>query len=330
MARVATLSVVALAGVLGMLLTAAAREPGSQDALDERPAGTLVFTFGSNRLAAIDVASGRKTVRNVPSVAACGPQMYVTGGHLIFAAVQKGRTVVFSVPVALDRRPRRLGTAHAFVPSTTPGRVWLAGVTCARSRMVGAREVTVDGVVTQESGRRIPGPWLAAAVRGGFVLQRSRYFVVWDPITGRSGRPLRLRGVVAAHGSLLAGCSAASNCTDLVIVDASTGGRVTAQVDRRYELDFGVAFSPDGSLLAAPARSNRRWSVALVDTRDGKTTVVPGLRAREYPELSWSSSSGWLFIQSAGRRMMAYRAGTSEVVRLPFQAPRGAVAYVAG
>jgi hypothetical protein len=348
MARVMALFVVVTVVLLAVLLTrqggaetadglarrdasdVRAHGGGSSAPVSERPAGTLVFTTGSNRLIAIDVASGRRTVRKVPSVAACGPQMYVTGGHVIFAAVQKGRTVVFSAPIALDEPPRRLGTAHAFVPSATEGRVWLAGMDCSRSAMIGAREVTVDGRVTHESRRRVPASWLAAAVPGGLVLQRSRTLVVWDPATGRTGRPLALEAVTAAHGRLLAGCAAGSHCSGLVILDASTARHVEAHSLHRYQLDLGARFSPDGSLLAAPALCDRRWSVALVDTRNGTTTIVPGFRARQYPQLSWAASSGWLFFQIGPRRMMAYRPGMSRAVALPFRPPRRAIAFIAG
>ena len=42
-----------------------------------------------------------------------------------------------------------------FVASATDGRVWLAGTDCDRRRMVGVREVTVDGDVTVESDHRM-------------------------------------------------------------------------------------------------------------------------------------------------------------------------------
>jgi hypothetical protein len=153
--------------------------------------------------------------------------------------------------------------------------------------------------------------------------------VVWDPATGRTGRPLALQAVTAAHGSLLAGCAAGSHCSGLVILDAPTARHVEAHSHRRYQLDLGAKFSPDGSLLAVPALSERRWSVALVDTRNGTTTIVPGFRARQYPQLSWGASSGWLFSQ-IGPRMMAYRPGMSRAVTLPFRPPRRAIAYIAG
>ena len=52
----------------------------------------------------------------------------------MFAGLRRGRTTVFAAPLALDRPPVRLGAAHAYVPSATDGRVWLAGVDCDRRR----------------------------------------------------------------------------------------------------------------------------------------------------------------------------------------------------
>ena len=328
MARATSLSLL-LAGLLlfGSGGPEAGRAPASHAASD-RPAGTLVFTTGTNRLTAIDVATGRRTVRRIAAVAACGPQLYVTAGRLVFAGVRDGVTVVFSVPVTLDEPPTRLGPAHAFVPSATPGRVWLAGVDCDRGAMAGVREVTVAGRTVQESNRSVPGTWLEAAVPSGLVVVLSRDLVVWNPVTGETGSPLGLDAVSDTHGGRLAGCAADTNCRGLVIEDAATARQVEA--DTRREVDLGGRFSPDGALVAAPVRSGRRWRIALVDSRTGKLTMVTGSRTRHYPELAWAESSGWLFARTGSRRMMAYRPGLPRALTLPFRAPRGALSYVAG
>ena len=245
--------------------------PAQQSRVSERPAGTLVYVSGSNRLTAVDVATGRRRVRKMPAVAQCGPQLHITGGHVVFAGMSKGRTTVFSVPVALDGPPVRLGAAHAFVPSVTPGRVWLAGMNCDRPQMIGVREVTVDGREVAASRRRVPGTWLAAAVRGGLVIYRERTLLVWNPSTGRTRR-LTLAAVVAARGDLMIGCTASSKCGDLAIADAATSRTVVARPGPHRRLDHAVALSPDGRQLATPALWNRRWSVALVDTRTGATS----------------------------------------------------------
>jgi hypothetical protein len=295
----------------------------------ETPAGTLVSIVRSNRLTAIDAASGRRTVRRVRAVAGCGTELFETGGHVVVAGVVESRTVVFSVPLSLDRPPRRLGSAHAFVPSATDGRVWLAGVDCSRKRMVGVREVTVDGESTLASGRRVPGSWVAGAVKGGLVVQRGRAVYIWDPRAGGTGRRLDLGAVVAAHGDLLVGCSAESNCRELAILDANGATEIRPRLQGHW-LESDAAISPDGSLVAMPARANRRWSVALVDTRDGTTSIVPGSDTGDsYPELSWASSTGWLFFR-AGTQVMAYRPGEPRAVKLPFRVRRDATGFVAG
>jgi hypothetical protein len=325
MRRAWLLTVVALLAVLAAPQGGARTAGSNAAATVDTPAGTLVFTFGTNRLLAIDVASGRRTVRKVTALAACGPQMYVTGGHVIFAGIRRGRTVVYSVPAALDRPPRRLGTAHAFVPSATEGRVWLAGVVCTSSEMVGAREVTVDGRVTRRTDTRLPGDWLAGAVSAGLVLWRSDELSLWDPDSGRAGRPLATRTVLATHGDRLVGCS--RRCDRLTIIDTATGRRVALPSG----VEFDARFSPDGSLIAATTRgADRRWRIALVDSATGEATTVPGVRTRDYPRLAWSDSSGWLFAQLGGGRVMAYRPGTARAVELPFRAPRRAIAFVAG
>ena len=298
--------------------------------VSERPAGTLVYVSGSNRLTAIDVATGRRRVRKMPSVAQCGAQLHATGGHVVFAGMSKGRTTVFSAPIALDGPPVRLGAAHAFVPSATQGRVWLAGLDCDRPRMVGVREVTVDGREIAASRRRVPGTWLAAAVPGGLVIQRERALMVWDPSTGRTVRRLTLAAVVATRGDLMIGCTASSRCRDLAFVNAATSRTVVARPGRRRRLDLSPALSPDGRLLATPTLRNRRWSVALVNTRTGATTILPGSRTgRAYPQLSWAASSGWLFIRGRRGRILAYRAGAPRAIRLPLRL-RGAATFAAG
>ena len=304
----------------------APRAAAPHKVVSERPAGTLVYVSGSNRLTAIDVASGRRRVRTVASLAACGPQLHVTAGRVVFAGLQKGRTTVYSAPLALDGPPVRLGSAHVYVPSATAGRMWLAGVDCDRSTMVGVREVTVDGRVTVESRRRVPGSWVAAAVREGLVVQRGRRLSVWDPRTGRTVRRLRLEAVTETRGDLMLGCTA--RCHHIAVADAATGRTVVA---RGRRLDLGGRLSPDGSLLATTRLQHRRWSVALVDTRTGATSILRGARTgRTYPQVAWAASSGWLFIRGRGGRLLAYRPGSQRAVRLSLRLPPEAVSLAAG
>jgi hypothetical protein len=290
----------------------------------ERPAGTIVFVSDSNRLTAIDVASGRRTTRWIRSVPGCGAELFVTGGHIVFSGVVKGRTTVFSVPLALDRGPRRLGAAHMFAASATDGRVWMTGTDCERMRMAGVRELTVDGEVTFESDRRVPADVLLGAVSDGLVISHQRALHVWDPVTG-TGRRLNLEWAFGIEGTLLSGCAA--DCSRLAIVDAASGRTVPVPSSGRRELDMGGAFSPGGALLATPARRGRRWAVALVDARTGRHTIIPGSRTgRVYPGLRWARSSGWLYIV-AGHRVKAYRPGADRAETLPIRLPRSVIAF---
>jgi hypothetical protein len=338
MARAVILLLVLTAGAL-VALQACGDETGERGRLaagalraeSTRPSGTLVYVDAENRLTAIDVATGRRRARRIRSLATCSAQLYVTGGRLVFAGVQGRRTVVFSIPLSLERRPTRLGTAHAFVPSTTEGRVWLAGTKCTRRRMVGAREVTVDGRVTASTGRWLPGGELAGAVRGGLVVQGVRGPFLWDPGTGRVGRDLGIGRVSAARRGVLAGCADAWRCEELVTLDLATGRTAAARSVGGYELSpYGGELSPDGSLLAVPAEDDPRWRIALVDSRTGRSAIIPGSRTGRYPETSWSAASGWLFIRTGRGRVLAYRPGTRRARVLPIRIPREAIAFIAG
>jgi hypothetical protein len=322
----ARLVVLVLILIIALLL--AAPEPGA--GTGEPPAGRIIFLTNGNRLNSIDVATGELTVRRV-SVATCGPEMYVTGGRVIFAELRRRRTVVYSVPVALDSRPTRLGSAHRFVPSATAGRVWLAGTDCHRRRMVGVKEVDVDGQVTFTSERRVPASWLTGAVEGGLVFQHRRSVSVWDPSTGASRDLAGVEGATAVQGNSIFGCALRSRCRSLLIADSGTEARVAVRPPASRRLDLAGKFSPNGSHVALAASAKRRWSVALVNAGDGTTTIVPGSRtSRTYPHLSWSPSSGWLYFLGPGRSIMAYRPGEGRAVRLPFRLPRQAATFMAG
>jgi hypothetical protein len=195
--------------------------------------------------------------------------------------------------------------------------------------MVGVREMTVDGQVTVSSGRRVPKGWIAGATERGLVIQRRHGLAVWDPRTRSAPRRLPLEAVGDVHANRLIGCLR-SRCRKLVLVDAASGSRVPARPEPPYRLDLGAEFSPHGSLVATPAVANRRWSVALVDTRTGRTRIVPGSHTgTAYPTLSWARSSGWLFFRAGAGRVRAYRPGTRRAIELPIRLPRRALAFIA-
>jgi hypothetical protein len=329
--------VVAAAGLLALTAPGTSRAPAVEapgaaaaaPQASERPAGKLVAVSGSNVLTVTDAATGRRTVRRLRSLAGCGPELAIVGGRVVFAGIRRGRTDVLSLPLSLDGAPRYLGSAHSFVPSVTAGRVWLAGEVCTRERMDVVRELTVDGTVTRESRRRVPGSPLAGAVERGLLLQRMRDVVLWDPGTGDVA-PLGLETVADVRGDLVVGCQRGSACRELVLVDLASDRRMTLRPPPGYRLDAGAEISPDGSLLAAPVVKDGRYQIALVRTVDGSMALVPGSQTGNmYPSLSWSATSGWLFFSGRDGRLGAIRPGERRAVELPFRLPRGAFGFTA-
>jgi hypothetical protein len=205
--------------------------------------------------------------------------------------------------------------------------VWLAGTDCRRRWMTGVREVTVDGEVTAESHRHVPGDWVAGAVGDGLVLNRDGSLVVWDPATGRTVRRLDADASGEVHGSLIAGCT--PGCGELAIVDAASGRMIVPHASRGYRFYAGAKFSPDGSLVATAAVKDRSFRVAVVDVRDGSHELVPGRWRTTYPVFGWSAR-GWLLIRAGRGRVVAYRPGTPQAIDLPFRLPRNAGTFVTG
>jgi hypothetical protein len=293
------------------------------------PSGRLLWVTSGNRLTSVDVATGRSTTRRV-AVASCGPSVYVTGGHVVFAVLRKTRTIVYSIPVELDRAPRTLGSAHAFVPSAVDGRVWLAGTRCTRRNAAGVKEVTVHGKVTARSRGRVPG-WLTGAVEDGLVVQRGESVFTWDPATGRNVRQLDVGPVSGTRANRVVACTRGNRCRGMSIVDTGTGAVTSARLEPPHRLSGVALLSPDGSMFATPVLAKRRWALAIGESDDGALAVVPGSRTgRQYPDLAWSPSSGWLFFRGERGRVMAYRPGERRAVALSFRLPRDAVNFMAG
>ena len=90
--------------------------PAAKSRVSERPAGTLVYVSGSNRLTAVERRDRPPPRAHGATVATCGPELHVIAGHVVFAGAQEGPDDVFSAPLSLDRPPIRLGSAHALRP----------------------------------------------------------------------------------------------------------------------------------------------------------------------------------------------------------------------
>ena len=111
-------------------------------------------------------------------------------------------------------RARDLGTSWFFLPSATPGRVWLALLDPRTPSTVNAlaavEEVTVAGVRTARS-HRPPPSWPLAALRSGLVVQ-AQTLQLWDPATGRITQKFPGLFPVAARDWRLISCAPAAGC----------------------------------------------------------------------------------------------------------------------
>lgn len=291
---------------LCLLLAACGGSRAQPPAPESGPTGRLYLAGRDpGTMTLVDVAAGRAERRRVRELGPGDPPYMVafTGGRVVVFAL--GRTSTLAPD--LHEPGLSLGEAWFFVPSATPGRVWLALLKRGQKRTAylrGLREVTVNGRTTMARTPR-PPRWPLAAVDGGLVMQ-GRTLFLWDPVSGRIVR--RLPGVfpLAAHGSLLASCG--RYCPGVYLADARTGERALVRPGRGWKFmeTYDGAFSPDGRLLAVPA-ANRRLAVIDVEARTAR--LIPGARiASDYQLLAWASS-GWLYFNAGRGRIGAWRPG---------------------
>jgi hypothetical protein len=272
-----------------------------------RPTGTLYLAgVRPGELTIVDVGRARVSRRSVRQLAPGDPprMLDLVGGRLIVYG--GGRT--YALDTSLHARD--LGKSWFFLPSATPGRVWLGlldpGSPPSVNALRGVREVTADGVQTERS-RHGPPSWPLAALQSGLVLQAKTALQLWDPATGRIKQ--RLPGVfpVAARDWRLISCAA--GCRVLHLTNTLTGTRavIAPPPGARFTESYDGAFSPDGRLAAVPASDRHgKPRVAIVDLAQRSATLVrgPGL-ARDYRLLAWASS-GWLFYNAGRGRIAAY------------------------
>ena len=152
---------------------------------------------------------------------------------------------------------------------------------------------------------------------------------MWDPRTARREQvPLRL--VAAARGRLVAGCTPGSYCSELTILDTSSGRATTSRLDDGQRISGQAAFSPDASVARNAGGAPPAWHIGLIDTGSGDVTIIPGsATGRAYPNLSWSVS-GWLYFRAPKDRVMAYRPGAARAIASGVRLPRDAAVFLAG
>lgn len=245
------------------------------------------------------------------------------GGGIVFY----GRDGPYALPGSLTGPSRRLRRGLYFVPSATPGRVWVAIQDPRQPDLRLVRrvvEVTSTGSAVVSPRHRPPTRNIVAAVHAGLVVDTDAGIAIWDPRTGRTLRTLPGSFPAAVHGNLIAWC--AFRCPAMHVTDAATGGdRVIPHIGRHpWEETYGGAISADGRYLALPIRIGRAQRVALVDLRTGRGRLIAGPHlATVYRPLGWDPARDALYYVTAGGRLACYRVGAPRAVafdaRLPGQ-----------
>jgi hypothetical protein len=292
---------------------------GCADDEDPKPGGTLVLQLlrPGEPLATVALPAGKPRIARGLAPAGGDPPLRLlhTGGRLVYY----GAGGVYATDLELKGEPRKLGAAWYFVPSATDGRVWLAYPDRDERHVRALAEVTVQGRVTARSASPppCPGPTVLGAVTGAVLCQDRSRLLAFDPVSGRVVRRLPGPFPLDTHGRLVAWC--ADGCPRLHVTDVRTGDDTAIEPGSRFRFDetYEGAFSPDGSLLAAPVVAGGRRRVALVDVAAGSVRVIAGSRLAGYRNISWSSS-GWVLFNSAKGRIAAHAPGSGRTMLLPF------------
>jgi hypothetical protein len=275
------------------------------------------------------------------------PAQEFLGGDAQFAMIYTERGLAFrctsgacALDSGLEGAPRPLGEAWCMAPSQAEGRVWLARLDPESPETVRAmesvREVSVESEVTIPDSRLPRGRWHCplGAVRSGLLFGEDPHrLVVWDPREGEVATTLP--GAVfpaATHADLVAWCPLRCE-RGLHITDVGTREDEVVRPEDPFvfEETYEGAFSPDGSMLAVPARHEDRRGdrrIALVDVERGSVRVLQPVG--EVGSLVWSRDGGELFTVAGRAALAAYDLGSGETRRIELDPPTTILSLVGG
>jgi hypothetical protein len=283
-----------------------------------------VFLAGDRALTVVDADAGRAEVYELGLLAPGDPlyRIVLRGDELVVW----GRDTYVLDP-DLRSPPRKLGDSWFFIPSAKPDRVWLAVVDPTSPETVRAlaavREVTVDGRVTFPDVHPPGGRWPVAAVGDELVFEDHREggLELWSPVTREFTHRLPGASRGPGQGDLLAWCEREGLV--LHVLDVRSGRDQTFAPPQGFAAFdcWAGAFSPDGKMLAVPARAggyDSERSLALVDLEDDLASTVPESTVHpDYVFVAWSSGGDRVFLSGGpddDRHLLEYRLGEPRAV----------------
>jgi hypothetical protein len=285
------------------------------------PRGTVYLSstqFEPRTVTVLDVGKQQVLVRHLRELSPGDPpySIAVIGGRLVVY----GRVATYAFGAEVREPGRRIGASWFFVPSASPGRVWLLSLDArdpAHAHGAGSvREVTVGGKVIAAYSARPPyAP--VGAVDGGLLVQ-GRTLEIWGPGSGRILRELPGVFPLATRHSVVVSCE--SRCPVLHITNARSGHDVRIRPGPGFHFleSYDGAFSPDGENVAVPATTTAGATrVAVVNIARRTARLVPGAGlSRDHTLLAWAST-GWLFYNAGDGRLAAYHPGAGGAIVLP-------------
>lgn len=282
----------------------------------QKPSGTVYLAStqtGTGTVIVVDVAHARTETHRLSELYPGDPPYAIApvNGRLVVY----GRLRTYAFGLGLREPARSLGESSFFIPSATPGRVWLVLLDRRDPNQAhgpgSVREVTIQGKVTLAHSARPPANPVAAVDNG--LLVQARTLEVWQPASGRILRKLPGVFPLATRHSLAVSC--APYCPILHVTNTRTGADIRIPPGSGFHFieSYDGAFSPDGRFVAVPASTgDGHTRVAVVDIARRTASLVRGANlANDYTLIAWSST-GWLFFNAGRGRLAAYRLGTAQ------------------
>jgi hypothetical protein len=285
-----------------------------------KPSGMLYLAStrsGAGIVTVVDVGGARTEMHRLSELSPGDPPYSIA--MIDARLVVYGRVGTYAFGWRLREPARLLGESWFFIPSATPGRVWLVLLDRRDPNQAhglgGVREVTLKGKVTVARSARPPATPVAAVDAG--LLVQGHTLEVWQPVSGRVLAHLPGVFPLATRHSLVVSCAA--DCLVLHVTDTRTGADIQIHPGRAFHFieSYDGAFSPDGRLVAVPATGRRDQSrVAIVDIARRTASLVRGASlASDYTLTAWSST-GWLFYNAGHGRLAAYQPGSPRAALL--------------